>query len=389
MMSKPRWVAPVVLALSLVVALVLAEVGLRIAGVRFDASLYSDDPITGWSLRPGAEGWWVSEGHAFVRINGAGMHDREYSLRKPKDIVRIAVLGDSVTAAVQVDVEENFTRVLERTLNRCGAFPGKKVEVMNFGVPGFGTAQELLTFRHRVLPYQPDAVMLALYTYNDIQNNERSLNPVDASRSPYFIVEHERLTLDDSFRAGRSRVYGPLRNAFGNAVNHSRVLQLVAEVVIRQGFTRFRKQRENNQLAARFGHAAEHLIYAPPHRQEMKDAWQVTESLILALNHDVTSYGMKFWLATLSQSPQHVPPPIREELVRRWGIGDLFYPDRRLEAFAARHGIPAIILAPVLADYVARHPQNLSFMENGYGHYNEAGHRIVGETIGKSICAGF
>jgi hypothetical protein len=120
----------------------------------------------------------------------------------------------------------------------------------------------------------------------------------------------------------------------------------------------------------------------------MKEAWRVTEALLLALDREVRGHGMKLWLVTLSQSPQHVPPGLREELVRQWSIGDLFYPDRRLERFATRHQIPAIILAPIMAEYVARHPQNLGLMENGNGHYNEAGHRVVGEAIGAPICAG-
>src|SRR5881392_857031 len=82
-------------AFGLALSLVLAEAALRILGVAFDASLFDDDPITGWRLRPNAEGWWVSEGHAYVRINSAGMHDREYPVEKPRDTVRIAVRGVS------------------------------------------------------------------------------------------------------------------------------------------------------------------------------------------------------------------------------------------------------------------------------------------------------
>ena len=374
------------LTFGLVLSLVLAEVALRVVGVRFDASLYGDDPITGWRLRPNASGWWVSEGHAYVRINSVGMHDREYPLDKPADTVRIAVLGDSVTAAVQVDVRRNFTRVLEQRLAACEAYRGKRVEVMNFGVPGFGTAQELLTFRHRALPYHPDAVILAFFTYNDVQNNHRALNPVDASKSPYFVLRGDQLVLDDSFRETlRRQLYGRLRDAFGDLVNRSRVAQLVADVFVRRMVFRRATRQEAATLTTRFGEHPDDLIYGPPDVPEMREAWRVTEALILALFSEARSRGVKFWLVSLSQTPQHLPPKPREDVVKRRGIKDLFYPDRRLEEFARRHAIPALILAPRFAEYAARHDEPLSF---GDGHYNEHGHRLVGDAIAERLCSG-
>src|SRR5207245_9355396 len=102
------------LTFGLVLALVLAEVFLRVVGVRFDASLYGDDPITGWRLRPKASGWWVSEGHARVRINSGGMHEREYALDKPAGHVRIPVLGRSETTDGQVHVQRRCGCVRDR-----------------------------------------------------------------------------------------------------------------------------------------------------------------------------------------------------------------------------------------------------------------------------------
>src|SRR2546428_7151353 len=102
---------------------------------------------------------------------------------------------------------------------------------MNFGVPGFGTAQELLTFRHRALPYHPDAVILAFFTYNDVQNNHRALNPVDASKSPYFVLRGDQLVLDDSFlETLRRQLYCRFRDSFDDLLNWTRVAQHDAAV---------------------------------------------------------------------------------------------------------------------------------------------------------------
>src|SRR5205814_6625220 len=64
-------------------------------------------------------------------------------------------------------------------LEECNVFPGKKIEVLNFGVSGYGTAQELLTLREQVWKYSPDIVMLAITTNNDITDNLRALKKTD------------------------------------------------------------------------------------------------------------------------------------------------------------------------------------------------------------------
>ena len=47
----------------------------------------------------------------------------------------------------------------------------KRVEVLNFGCDGYGTAQEFILLRDRVWRYAPDVVVLAVFTGNDIRNN--------------------------------------------------------------------------------------------------------------------------------------------------------------------------------------------------------------------------
>jgi hypothetical protein len=75
------------IAASLVLALVAAEIGLRIARVSYP-SLYEEDGELGDRLRPGAEGWTHGEGGAYVRINSDGMRDREHSIAKPPGTMR-------------------------------------------------------------------------------------------------------------------------------------------------------------------------------------------------------------------------------------------------------------------------------------------------------------
>src|SRR5205085_9409925 len=79
----------------------------------------------------------------------------------------------------------------------CPAINRRKVEVINFGVSGYGTAQELITLQQEVWAYQPDVVLLAVTTNNDITDNSRPLKKTD--EIPYFVLRDNKLVLDDSF----------------------------------------------------------------------------------------------------------------------------------------------------------------------------------------------
>src|SRR6185436_5246070 len=115
----------------------VAEVALRLGGYSAP-EFYSLDYSRGYALRPETEGWFRREGVAYVRINSDGLRDREHSIAKPQDVVRIALLGDSYAEALSVAEQETFWSVMERKLQECGAFAGKRVEVLNFGVSGYG-----------------------------------------------------------------------------------------------------------------------------------------------------------------------------------------------------------------------------------------------------------
>jgi len=157
------------------ISIVLCEIVLRMAGISWP-SFYQPDPELGVSLIPGAEGWWTREGKAYVRINSAGLRDREHAQAKPVHTLRIAVLGDSFAEAMQVPMEEAFWSVLERDLKGCPGLAGREPEVINFGVSWYGSAQELLMLRHRVWSYDPDIVLLAFSPGNDVRNNPGPLS---------------------------------------------------------------------------------------------------------------------------------------------------------------------------------------------------------------------
>jgi len=113
---------------------------------------------------------------AYVKINSLGFRDYEYSLKKPENVFRIAILGDSFTFGYGIKINETYPKQLEKMLNKKG---GHNYEVLNFGVNGRNTLLEAKFLKEMVLDFEPDLVIVGFFPNDadpgDISNEESCL----------------------------------------------------------------------------------------------------------------------------------------------------------------------------------------------------------------------
>jgi len=154
---------------SVLLTLAVLEVGFRLVGVHVGTLQInratvrrSHNPRLRFDLRPGA----VVRAEVEYRINAQGMRDEAVAEEKPAGTRRIAVLGDSIAFGYWVAEADAFPRQLERMF--ASAPGGERVEVLNFGVPGYNLEQETEILRERALGYGPDLVIVAL-CLNDLE----------------------------------------------------------------------------------------------------------------------------------------------------------------------------------------------------------------------------
>ena len=410
-----------VVAASVLVALLIFELFLRVVGYTYPV-FYQPDEARGYSLWPGVEGHYRREGSAHVRINSDGLRDREHAKSKPAGTLRVAVVGDSYAEAFQVEREKAFWAVLEERLKGCPALRGREVEVINFGVSGYGTAQELLTLREKVWAYSPDVVLLAVTTNNDVLDNSRALKLTE--EIPYFVLEGERLALDDSFkRTAAFRLRNSAFNRLGRWLRSRLRFVQAAHEGQRAIKSRLDAWRERRRLAkekgkngaavsdgAKAAGAAQantatpagdvpadelgtaNVIYREPADDTWRGAWLVTERLLAEMNAEVKGRGARFYVVTLSNGIQVFPDPAAREAFRqRVGAPDLFYPERRFKSLGEREGFPVYNLAPDLQAYADRTKIFLHGFgaQRGNGHWNEDGHRVAGEMLTQRLCDWF
>jgi hypothetical protein len=404
-MKRPRNLKRKLLLVSfgVLIGLFMSEIFLRVIGYSFPL-FYTTDYYRGFTLQPGLEGYYQREGGSYVRINSDGLRDREHSKVKPADTVRIGVLGDSFTEAMHVPMEQTFWWLLERELQECNAFPGKKIEVIDFGVSGYGTAQELLTLRQKVWDYSPDLVVLAFTTHNDVYDNSLALSKTE--EVPYFVYRNGELTYDASFRDSRAYQQRDSRlNRLGRWLhNRLRIVQLVhyVQFVAKLKLTDWRYKRQldaQNQTKPTNGSTPtvrnaesigiDNMIYIEPLDENWKEAWNVTEGLIKLMRDDVAQRKVRFLLVTLSNAIQVYPDPaVRQRFLQHVGADTIFYPNLRLKALAEREQIDFVDLAQPMQAYA---DQNRVFLHGfgsdlGNGHWNANGHRVAANLIAQKVC---
>jgi hypothetical protein len=393
-------------AISILSGLIIVEVGLRVLGISY-IQAYTYDENRGNALRPKAKGRWSREGRSYLKISRAGLRDREYPLNKGKNTFRIAVLGDSFAEAFQVSLEKTFWSILEQELNSCSAFNGKNVEVINFGVSGYGTAQEFLTFRDHVKKYDPDLVLLAVLTGNDIRNNSKALE-LDKVR-PFYVYKDGKLELDLSFRQLDQYKKGQslMKRFMREASSYSHIVQLLYEVK-EKGTLPFlfanrpspkeksnqkpeaEKKTDSNRNKPSKERGLDVQVYHKPRGPDWEKAWRITEDLILMLNNEVKQIGADLLVVTLSNGIQvHPDPVVRASFMDSEGIDNLFYPDERIWEVCKLAGIAVMNLAKPFQIYAEQNSVCLHGFSNATpcgGHWNKQGHFLAGRLISDEIC---
>jgi hypothetical protein len=168
---------------SVLVGLLLAEVALRVSGLwvgRHTDTMFTVmdvDAGLGWKMKPN-----VREKVSFVDVenidvaaNSLGFWDHEFTAEKDPQKTRVGFIGDSFTWGM--GVKEN-----ERISNQLSAID-PKFDPMNFGMPGFGTDQELLLWQQVAKNYRADVVVLTVYQ-NDYTDNMFVIR--SGRRKPFF-----------------------------------------------------------------------------------------------------------------------------------------------------------------------------------------------------------
>lgn len=145
------------------------------------AEYHRIDPVLGWTIQSNVDGDVYSSNSIGIRGN------REYAVEKPDGIShRIAAFGDSFTHGDDVADEYTWQHFMEQK--------NPRLEVMNFGVGGYGTDQAWLRYQQKGKRYNPDIVLIGFM----VENINRNVNAfVPFYRRKSSPVSKPRFSLND------------------------------------------------------------------------------------------------------------------------------------------------------------------------------------------------
>ena len=192
------------IVVSLVLGVVVLEVGLRVIGLGPKHTMNEFDDSLGWSKVPNSSfRKKTSEFDVTYDINALGLRDDPMSdPAKPANTFRVVVLGDSFTLGLAVDRNDLFVDQLERWWKA----ENRRVDVINTGTEGYDTDQEVLWLLEHGQEFAPDLVLLMAYENDLYWNGETQY--MGAKDKPRFMPDGQletRTLVDHTDKSWKSR----------------------------------------------------------------------------------------------------------------------------------------------------------------------------------------
>ena len=296
-----------------------------------------------------------------IEINALGQRDRPRQRARLAGVPRVLVLGDSFVEALQVDLAETFAARLERDLG---------IEVLNAGVSGYSTDNELRAFLARGRRYAPDGLLLVLQVGNDVLENGTRLS----ARHPRGLPPKPWL-----------RARGAARDLATCLAVHRAAARMADGIplwlwrrsrIVRFAFTDGAPTVLGAVCASALDAPPLDLLdaYAEPRSVAWREAWGMTETLVRRLRARVEASGARFAIAVAPASFELARPVVPPGRTLDWD-----YPHRRLAALFAREGITWTSLLPALRAHHRATGRTGSYGLDG--HWDPEGHAIVAAAL--------
>jgi hypothetical protein len=334
----------------ILVPLLVLEAALRLFGPILPGSYrtgtpFEFDPALGWRHPRDVSLWFkTNEFTVQLRLDPEGRR-----IGPPATGPRVALLGDSFIEAAQVQEDQTLAALLSKAL---------AAQVLNDGVSGYGTDQEVTQLEQRYAAAPPRLAILAFAVTNDVWNGDWVLEQAHTvSARPHY-------DLDGS---GRALVRVPVAPGEPNVRDQLRLLlaRSAALATLKSGLL-------PDVPESAFLHDLHGVLREPA--GEWVRAWQITDLLIVRARDVARSMGVPLLFVIIPDGCQvHV-----DLCAGDTAEATSTMPQDRIVALARSIGIPVVDLLPTFHDHAAS-GERLYFRSDL--HWNARGQEVAAQAI--------
>jgi len=288
-----------------------------------------------------------------VTMNSEGFIDDSHHVRKPEGIKRILFLGDSFTAGVGVPRESRFTDLIDKRLPPA-------YEILNMGMWGYSTGQELLTLEEKGLKYRPDIIVLCMFVDDLFCCHLFSVNDGLYIKPKFSVTDHGNLRLTNI----------PVRNNRGQSALWNMLL------------TRFYKLRNRFELGTEYQRRGWLSVFDKTYLEN--DGYYLGLNLLAQIALVAEAHHAKFLVVIIPWKEQVSVGRFRQ-------ISDyaaiplnrlcLNLPQRVVARFCRQRDITVLDLLPVFKE---KSRSTKLFFQNDL-HWTKEGHRLAADQILASL----
>jgi len=329
---------------------VLVECVLRISMTfPWTSPLHISDPDIGYRMRPNTV-------YGNETLNDGGFNDIGHISRKPEGVTRLSIIGDSFVFGV-VPRPANFSAVVQRLADNSG----KKLEVLNMGIPGSGPTNYLGMIGKDAVDKQADTVVVMLYLGNDLLQAHPDFETKLWLGSPHEVLAHPYLV-------GGSLKYLTIYRTF-------------------QAAKRLWRERHHNKQEGAF--AKESFLEIERQQADffeaspsgfVRDSYSALIEITQQMKETASQHGMKLMIVLAPDAIQ-VSPALQAEVMETFGLNPAQYDfnglPRKLAQDLEAQGIPVLDLTPA---FQASEAKSTLYAKQDT-HWNEAGNQLAGEAI--------
>lgn len=334
--------------------------------------------------RPNSTAVWygqlgsITDYKSTVRTNSLVYHDIEHDFKKPADIYRIVILGDSYVESFQVELPFTFFRKLEAALNQNTSLTqsGLRFEVITLGNSGNGSIKEMMALKKYGLKYEPDLVLSFMTDQNDFHDDwaymrilKKEAEYTHPNFKPRNIIKEKLAFYDKMLWIENSRLCKWIAFKLTEGWM-KKASQKVVDDQWKEKVGAFVKIDENKEIDEA--------------NQKWTNAFGLTMGTYVQMQKLSLQSGAKFG-AVLVDSRLNNNPFLKAKVSKSVAMDkyqlDFGLPIKKTKIVFDKYGIPYLDLNPVFkaAMHKKHGKKNTRFAHDG--HWNQHGHNIVFEAL--------